>query len=227
MFDWLKGESEGLDRIIQEFGQMLEDGRHVFDAAANALVGGTDPAAVKRDLFATDKRINRIEQQIRRELVVHAAVNSGADFPACLALMSVVKDAERIGDYGKNIFDLAEACRGFPGDPLAPDLIAMKDRVSRLLVKMRNLHESQNAEQARAFLKEADALLDECDAGVLRLVTDGSSSRHPVVAALTFRYFKRITAHAMNIVSSIVMPVDKIDYFDEDRESRGPPPSAG
>ena len=71
MFKWFSGSSgDGLDRMRAEFGQMLDAGRHVFDAAANALLGGTSLAVIHDDLFETDKRINRAEQQIRRELVV-------------------------------------------------------------------------------------------------------------------------------------------------------------
>ena len=33
--------------------------------------------------------------------------------------------------------------------------------------------------------------------------------------ALTARYFKRVASHAANIVTSIVMPLDKLDFFDE------------
>jgi len=223
----LQGEDAGLRLVFRQFGQMLEDGRHVFDAACNAVVGGTEPAAVGRDLFATDKRINEVEQRIRREVLVHLTVVGARDLPVGLAMMSLVKDAERIGDYAKNIFDLAVECRSFPTDPLAPDLIALKDDVSRMLAKMRSLHDSQDSKQAHAFLREADAVLDRCDAQVRRLVADASLSRHPVVAALLYRYIKRVTAHAMNIVSSIVMPIDKLDYFDEDKPSRDPEPERG
>ena len=38
----------------------------------------------------------------------HLSINPGRDVPGCLALMSLVKDAERMGDYAKNIFGLAE-----------------------------------------------------------------------------------------------------------------------
>ena len=48
-----------------EFGQMLDSGRHIFDTAANAFLGGTDLEVIREDLFATDKRINRAERQIR------------------------------------------------------------------------------------------------------------------------------------------------------------------
>jgi len=222
MFHWLQDEDTGLALIFRQFGQMLEDGRHVFDAACNAFVGGTDPAVVEADLFATDKRINRVEQVIRRELVVHLTASNRGDFPVCLALMSLVKDAERVGDYAKNIFDLSVSCRTFPSDPLAPDIVRLKDRVSRMLAKMRSLYDSQDAGQATDFLREGDGILDECDRQVQRLLEDGSVSRHPVAAALVYRYVKRVMAHSMNIVSSIVMPIDKLDYFDEDRRSREP-----
>ena len=39
--------------------------------------------------------------------MVHGAVHGTFSFPELLVMMSLVKDAERIGDYAKNIFDLA------------------------------------------------------------------------------------------------------------------------
>jgi phosphate uptake regulator len=223
MFHWLQDADTGFGLISRQFGQMLEDGRHVFDAACNAFVGGTDPAVVEADLFATDKRINRVEQKIRRELVVHLTVHKHGDFTACLALMSIVKDAERVGDYAKNIFDLAVSARSFPSDPLAPEIAKLKDRVSRMLAKMRSLYDSQDPDQANEFLQEADRILDECDRQIAQLLKGADITRQPVAAALMYRYVKRVMAHSMNIVSSVVMPIDKLDYFDEDRRSRESP----
>jgi hypothetical protein len=34
--------------------------------------------------------------------------------------------------------------------------------------------------------------------------------------ALGTRYYKRIGGHVLNVLSSIVMPLHKIDYYDED-----------
>lgn len=220
MLDWLLGDNVGMARIQQHFSQMIEDGRHVFDAACNTVLGGTNPAVVTEDLHKTDQRINRLEQQIRRELVVHMTVREKAEIGTCLKFMSLVKDAERIGDYGKNIFDMGQQCRDFVGDPTSADLIALKDKVSRLLAKMRNLFESQSTDQARRFLEESHAILRHCDKKVNELVADASLSRRPVVAALLYRYLKRVMAHAMNIVTSILVPVDKLDYLDEDDEDR-------
>jgi phosphate transport system protein len=220
MFHWLLGDKQGLARIFQHFGQMLEDGRHIFDAASNTLLGGTDPETIRDDLYATDRRINRVEQKIRRELVVHVAVSDRAEFPVCLKLMSLVKDAERIGDYAKNIFDIGVAVRDFSAEPARSDLVQLKDQVSRLLAKMRNLHESQDSEQARFFCEQGEAVLRHCDEKVTILAGNPTDSVHPVAAALMYRYVKRVMAHSMNIVSSIFMSVDKLDYFDESPETR-------
>lgn len=216
MLEWLLGDDVGMVRIHRHFSQMIEDGRHIFDAACNTVLGGTNPAVVTNDLHKTDQRINRLEQQIRRELVVHMTVREKAEIGTCLKFMSLVKDAERIGDYGKNILDMGQQCRDFVGDPMSEDMVQLKDRVSRLLAKMRNLFEAQSPEQARRFIDDAHAVLRHCDRKVADLVRDASISRRPVVAALLYRYIKRVMAHSMNIVTSIVVPLDKLDYLDED-----------
>jgi len=220
MFDWLKAlraQPSGLQDIMQFFEQMLEDGRHAFDVAANALLGGTDPDVIKEDLWATDKRINRNERRIRRMLITHAAVHGRTEFPVCLTLMSLVKDAERIGDYAKNIFDLMRLERQLPKDT-AEDLIRFKDTISTLLAKARNIYESQDEEGAKAFLAECDALSEHCDAKVDAMIMREEGGGEVAAAALAYRYFKRIVSHAMNIITSVVMPIDRLDYYDEPRD---------
>ncbi len=202
---------KGWEDINLRFSQMLEDGRHIFDAAANALVGGTEPDVIRDDLFRTDQRINETEQQIRRMIVVHGSVHGALSFPALLVMMSLSKDAERIGDYAKNIFDLAAARPDLGAD--AGLLTQLKDEISQLLVRGRNLHSTQDEEGARRFLAEADAVQDTCDAELTRcLAVQGTNVS---ANALAFRYFKRVASHMANVVTALVMPLDKLDFFDE------------
>jgi len=213
MPEWLSSSvgTDGFEEIQRRFSQMLEDGRHIFDAASNALIGGTDPDVIREDLFGTDSRINHTEQQIRRMIVVHGTVHGASHFPSLLVLMSVAKDAERIGDYAKNIFDLAVERPSFSDEQRA-ELIDIKDKISKLLVRARHLYESEDKASARAFLSECDELEDACDAGMKRCLT---ALENTTVVALSFRYFKRVISHASNIVTSLVMPLDKLDFFDE------------
>ena len=214
MLNWLKrlgDEGGGLEAIHHRFLQMVQDGRHIFDAAANALLGGTDPEVIREDLYRTDLRINETEQRIRRELVVHGTVYGAAAFPAMLVLMSLVKDAERIGDYAKNIFDLAVLKPDLGEDAERATLVETKDQVSRLLAKAHALYESQDEELAREFLATADNLAKHCDQEVAAHLA--LTERNAAGVVLTYRYLKRVIAHASNIVTSIVMPVDKLDFI--------------
>ena len=227
MFDWLKRlgpESSGTQSIMRNFGQMLEDGRHIFDAASNALLGGTDPAVIQDDLWATDKRINHTERKIRRKIVIHGAIHGARELPICLTMMSIVKDAERIGDYGKNIFDVAKEGVPIP-EPHHADLVDLKDTISRLLVKARNIYSSQNEDDARAFLTEADQLQTRCDDRLSELLKSEASGAGLAASALTYRFFKRVVAHLLNVITSIVVPIDQLDYYDEAQETRDEPPA--
>ncbi len=41
-----------------------------------------------------------------------------------------------------------------------------------------------------------------------------------VPRALLYRFLKRVAAHCANVVTAVVMPVDRLDYFDEDDDTR-------
>jgi phosphate uptake regulator len=195
-----------------EFGQMLDAGRHVFDTAANAFLGGTNLEIIRKDLFKTDKRINRAERRIRREIVVHASVHGAVEFPACLVLMSIVKDAERVGDYGKNLFDLAELAPRAPEGQHRDWLVQLKDRVSKMLAACREVFDSNDKEAATRLIVKAKAIEDVCDERIRALVQGTLVDEMAPAYVLAYRYIKRVTSHARNVASSVVQPLDKLDF---------------
>ncbi len=216
MFNWLKrsGDSgaRGLEQMRADFGQMLGDGRHMFNTAANALLGGTDPDVIRQDLLETDKRINRAEQKIRREIVVHATVHGTSEFPACLVLMSVVKDAERVGDFCKNLFDLAEMVPEPPSGEFKDDLVRLKDEISQLMADCHEAFDKEDKVAASALIKKASALKDICDDQVVRLVSRETEVRLAPAYVMAYRYFKRVASHSFNVATSVVQPIDKLDF---------------
>lgn len=219
MFHWFKSTvpaAEGMAKLTSEFGQMLDSGRHCFDVAANALLGGTDPEVIRKDLFSTDQRINAAEQQIRRHLVVHVSVHGISSLPSCLVLMSTVKDAERIGDYAKNVYDLTSQVEQLKKDPeLREDLIDLKDRISEALATTREVYDSQDEQRARQLVRSMNTMEDRCDHQIEVILSKEDEHPCPATAVLAYRYFKRVISHAMNIATSTFMPLDKIDFFDE------------
>jgi len=213
MLNWLQTFTrggDGLREINKRFLEMLQDGRHIFDAAANSLLGGGDPEVIREDLFRTDARINLTEQEIRRGIVVHGTVHGASAFPVLLTMMSLVKDAERVGDYAKNIFDLAALRPDLDPDDVG-ELTVIKDQVSTLLIRAHGIFKQQDVSTAQDFLKETDGLQNRCDARVEHCIK--SSDRSRVTEVLAYRYFKRVASHVGNIVTSVVMPVDMLDYF--------------
>ena len=103
----LKG-TDALSEMISRVGEMIEAGKWMFERAAEALAREADWETTADELYARDRQINEIEQNVRERIVTHLSLGHQADLSACLVLMSVVKDAERIGDYGKNIFEIGK-----------------------------------------------------------------------------------------------------------------------
>ena len=216
MFEWFLGGSEtgsaGLERMQGEFGEMLEAGRLAFGLATGAFLGQTDPEEIRDELFATDKRINRGERQIRKEIVVHASVHGTADFPACLVLMSIVKDAERIGDYSKNFFDLSKLAPEHPFAEFGEDMVRLRNRVGELMATCHQVVDRDQREEATEVIRTAQRIEDHCDKKVRDLIAGAGEPEMRPTYVLAYRYFKRVTAHVRNIASSVVQPVHKLDF---------------
>jgi phosphate transport system protein len=214
------GDTERLDRIEDMLQQMIVDDLHAFRLAMSALLGQSSPHEIGAELRATDHGVNAAEREIRRELVVHASVHGAIDTPAILVYMSIVKDIERIGDYAKNLFDLAADGADLSIGMHTGEIASLASEVPAFLTEAAAAFGSRDAEASKLLLHRGDALLDRFDGRVSALVREEHPDRQAVTVALTHRYLKRIVAHGMNVLSAVVMPVDRLDYFDEDPEDR-------
>jgi phosphate uptake regulator len=211
MSDWLKNMSDpdGAAPMRRRFQEMLADGRHVFDSAIAVILSSGDPADVREDVFKTDRRINRNEMALRRELVVHATVHGPNGFPMALVLMSIGKDAERIGDYAKNLLDLAVHSSGI-NDEERECIRLRAAETSELLLRAASVFDSQDEEAARKFLLDEQDVRRACETQVSTWLED--SSRNRAAACLCLRFMKRVAGHSGNVVSSVCMPLDKLDF---------------
>jgi phosphate transport system protein len=203
----------GLDHIEQMVATMIADCRHTFDAAMNALVGGTDPAAVADDIRSTDQRINEAEREIRRELVVHASVHGSGDVSTILAYMLVSRMLERIGDNAKNVFDLAEEGVGLADGDDAELFRSHRDEISELFSTTGTILAARDSDGASEQLNRVAELLRGFDEEVRTQLHSKGMAEAAVPRALLARYLKRIVANLGNIMSSVVLPVDKMDYY--------------
>ena len=212
-------DDSGIDHIEAQVQRMVTDARHTFDLAMNAVTGGA-VASVADEVRRTDRQINVTEMEIRRELVVHFSVHAGGDATEMLVFMNMVKDLERIGDYNKNVFDLAEEGVSFAEADDLERILGFRDEISSRIALMGEILTVRDEERARAYIARSDELRREFDTLVNGLVHSTEPALHAVPRALLYRFLKRITAHSMNVVTAVVMPVDRLDYYDEADDTR-------
>lgn len=218
VFRFLRGaDGERLDRIESIVQEMFERDRREFDLAMSALLGDVDVASVSSELRTSDQRVNALEQAVRRELAVHTSVYGGIDTPAVLVYMSIVKDVERLGDYAKNLLDLARDGANFSVAPDAADWRRLTEVIGTSMTEGAAAFGSRNTEAARRVVTSAVDLLGEFDRRVSALVRGDDTGPQAVPRALAYRYLKRVVAHLLNVLTAVIMPVDKIDYLDEKR----------
>ena len=222
VFKFLRGEGrERMEGIEQRVQTMLDYDRHEFDLAMSALLGRVRADEVNQELRETDQKVNRLEREIRRELVVHASVFGGIQSPAVLVYMSVVKDVERIGDYAKNLLDLARDGADFSAGPNLEFWEGLSAEISEFIAAAGAAFRARDAARSRALRQRGDELLDVFDERVSGLIRAEDPGAQAVARALAHRYCKRVVAHLMNLLSAVTMPLDRLDYFDEDPEDRG------
>ena len=211
-----------LNRIYDEFVKMLEDCEWMFNTASSLLFEGESLKGASRELFDRDIRVNKKERKIRKQLVEHLTINPEGDVPACLLLMSVVKDAERVGDYCKNMFDvrelLGESCGG---DEFVTRLKTIAGELAEMFRQTHEAFLESDREKAFAVTESKQDMARRCDEILEMLVTTDLPAKQAVCLALTSRFLKRINSHLGNIASTVIMPLHKIDYFDEDERPEG------
>ena len=215
IFEIFKSDSL-YEQALIECHEMLDIDLTMFKASIQSL-RKSDTSEIDIDIYAMDKKINEFERDVRRKIMTHLAIGGKEDIGSGLVLVSVVIDIERIGDYTKNIYDLAV------NHPEILDGNTLENRLSQVESASLDLFESsidafknQNIEKARelmAMYKEkisaqCDSITKDIITGKLPNIDVGKGT----AIAMYARYLKRISAHSRNLISSIVNPFERIGY---------------
>jgi phosphate transport system protein len=222
VLEFFKGSSQSpIEEVQATLVRMLEDGHDIFVTASDALFGGGKSKATKREVRSTDQEINEMQADVRRSLMIHASVNPG-DLPLVLQYASIVKDAERVGDYAKNLYDLVRYGANFAGAADEDELFGYRNNVASLILESASVFEAMDTVRAQELIDKADGFLSNYDDHVKALVQvpPESDAQYAVSRALYYRFLKRTTAHVMNVLTSLVQPLDRLDYYDEAPEDR-------
>ena len=96
-----------LSQAWEESFEMMVLSNEMFSAAIRYLRRGEKIKTLK-NLKKRDREINEFQKSVRKKVVTHFSVSQKVeDFPSGLVLLNIVVDVERLGDYTKNILDLA------------------------------------------------------------------------------------------------------------------------
>jgi len=218
VFEAFRRGGPSIDKMVDHVAEMLGHARHVFDAAMSALLAGADPDALADDIFGTDRIINELEREVRRELVVHTSVRGTTDITSVLVVLMVSRKVERIGDNAKNIYDLATYGVNLAGADDFDELRAARDEVSTMMFEAASIFREDDVETAEPFLTRSRELQRIYDDKVVDLVKAESSAHYAVPRALLYRYLKRIVANLEGVVAGVVQPLDLIDYSPDGTE---------
>ena len=205
-----------LDSIDAKLSEMLTNSMHAYDISMNCLLGDTNLETVREDLYNTDKAINELHREVRREMIIHSAVNSrNLDIPLLLSYMTMSKDIERIGDYCKNLFEIAETGNSFAkGDDL-DTYMELKNDIGKLIVYLQSCLNLDDESKVQDLITLGSSLNNDLDEKITALLEDKEKIQYPVATTLFYRYLKRIVSHIVNAATAIIMPTDQIDYLDE------------
>ena len=205
-----------LKQILEDFNKMCLDTEHMFNSVLEKLLESKEEEGLKDKIYSVDKKVNELEREIRKRIVEHLSVQPTVDVPACLLMMSVVKDSERIGDYCKNLYEVTEFLKKPLDKNKFKELFNNIDgEIKEEFKKTREAFTNSDEKLAKEVLNIETMIVRRCDDILRNLANSSLETNEAVCYTLIARYFKRIAAHLANIGSSVILPISDLDFFDE------------
>ena len=201
---------ENFSRMLELATELtLDSGRHFFE--------GPPTPDERTSVLKRDVQLNKLERRIRKQVITHLALGEGQrDAPYGLLLMSLVKDVERIGDYCKNLSEVYDDGGGrLPDDENAAELREIRTVVEEALSLAPRIFAAGDSDTALDLMRRGREVNRRCDALVKRVAEGEYDASTTTTLVLGARYYKRIQSHLSNVLSGVVMPLHKLDYYDE------------
>ncbi|MGD1948645.1 MAG: phosphate signaling complex protein PhoU [Leptolyngbyaceae cyanobacterium] len=165
-----------------------------------------------RNLKKHDKQVDHLYRQIEVDCINLITLESPVtkDLRLVSALMQMIRDLERIGDYSKDIGEVSLKLFPYPPHELIDQIQVMLDRC-RSMVALSLLSLSKLDAEAGREIKEKDDVVDDDYERLFDLLVQAppvSGNVEPtVLLVLVIRYLERIADHATNIGRRVVFVV--------------------
>lgn len=188
-----------VQRDVLRMGALVENS---FLLARRALFEGDLDAA--KQIAIQDKQIDKFYRQIELDCVNLIAIRSPVieSLRLLSAIMQLIRDLERIGDYAKDLGEVAVKLFPYPVHPCMARIRLMSDRCRAMLAMSLAALSDLDAESG-LDVKLRDDDVDTDYEEVYTLLTRQSnvqgSIEQIVLMVLAIRYLERMADHATNI----------------------------
>ncbi len=202
-------------KVVEDFISMLERSEKMMSYAFDVLLQEKKGKKFNKKIYGKDQKINLTEREIRKQILLHVKSNPSCNLAACLGLISIVKDAERLGDYVKNLFELKDLDKNnIDKKATFRKLYDLKgEELLTLFGTVRKAFRNSDKKLAEEAINTGRDIAKSYD-DLIETVADSNEYTVPEAGATTLgaRYLKRIALHLTNIVSSVTNPFDELDY---------------
>ena len=208
---------DSLSQAWTSSNEMLHLSHEMFTDSINALRSGEKNKVIK-SIKLRDEEINQYHRDIRKKVVTYYSVSKDVtNINSGLVLINMVVDIERVGDYTKNILDLAKYYpKKLRSEKVSEDLRiieqAVIERFQNTVKAVEEMDEIAAKELIKSYRSDLGKLSDNLVAssisGDLKIGEEHMASSMVLYA----RYLKRIGAHLKNITSVVINPFESIGY---------------
>jgi Na+/phosphate symporter len=202
-----------VESAFADVSGMLHQSTQMLDHALEVLL---ENRPLSLDLENMDDVVDEAERRVRRTILQHLAVNPKQDLVASLVLVSMVQDAERVGDFARGLVELVKMARSPRTGTFAYELREAAARLRPLFPLTERAFREADVEEAREVIRTHARLREELKAYRGRLASSDLSPDMAIVYAGAAQILRRVGAHLANIASTVVQPYDRIRHLDED-----------
>ncbi len=204
-----------MDRAFQRSYDMLDLTFKMYIQAKEVL-RNTEHTELEVDISDEDIEVNKYQREVRKDVFNHLVLTDGEQLSSGLVLVSIVIDIERIGDFTKNIVEIAQNHpQRLHGGKFEDELIRIEDSVEENFRRTIEVFKNSDEQAARQLIKDFKWISKVSDESLMALVKQADpsiTSGSAAALALYFRSLKRINAHLRNVTTSVVNPFHRIGY---------------
>lgn len=200
-----------LDEVEKILDEMLEVLTDMFIKATETQLSGNTDDELRAYIWKQDEKINGVEKTVRRRLFTHLAIAGATDLSPAMAFLRVIRDAERCGDYVKNIYTVLSLMSEAETGEVAERLEKLRSNTIKQFGNIREVLKTYDEKRAKEIVDFSHRDQDISEQIICDLIKGDSNAipcNNPVACALLFRYYKRLLSHLIHIAKSVYTPFD-------------------